>query len=83
MEGADQIEYGFATAIFVMEHVAEKISPGDADRGFGETSKENFWRVWPVVRAWGEELWRTLEDERGHMARPAIDDDLDDVGGGG
>jgi hypothetical protein len=83
MEQADQIEYGFTTAVFVMEHVAEKISAADAERSFNETSKENFWRVWPMVRDWGEELWQMLEDERGHQARPALDEELDDVGGGG
>ncbi len=83
MDPADQIEYGFVTAVFVMEHVSEKTSAEEADRTFTETSKENFWRVWPQVREWGEQLWQILEDERGHASRPADDDVIDETGGGG
>jgi hypothetical protein len=79
----EQIEYGFTTAVFVLEHAAEKVTPAEADRAFGEVTKENFWRMWPTVREWAEALWQRLEDERASMARPAEDEDLDDVGGGG
>ncbi len=79
----EQLEYGMATAIFVLDHTAEKMSPEDAERGFSETSKENFRRMWPSVREWGEKLWQLLEDERGAMSRPVQDEELDDVGGGG
>ncbi len=78
-----QLEYGVGTAVFLLEHAADKITPEDADREFGEVTKENFWRMWPAVREWGEALWQMLEDERGSMARPALDEELDDVGGGG
>ena len=79
----DQLEYGFVTAVFVLEHVSEKSTPVDADRSFGETTKENFRRMWPAIREWSEELWQLLEDERGSAARPVVDEELDDVGGGG
>jgi len=46
-------------------------------------SKENFWRMWPGIRDWAEDLWRRIEDERGHMATPVEDDEYDEVGGGG
>ena len=78
-----QLEYGFTTAVFVLEHTADKLTPDDADRSFSEVTKENFWRMWPSVREWAEELWRRLEDERGTTSRPVADDELDDVGGGG
>jgi hypothetical protein len=78
-----QLEYGFGTAVFVMEHVADKVTAETADREFNEVTKENFWRMWPAVREWGDALWHVLEDERGDMARPALDEELDDVGGGG
>jgi hypothetical protein len=79
----DQQEYGFVTAVFVLQHTAEKLGPGEAERNFTETTKENFWRVWPDVRDWVESLWQRLDDERRAMARPAEDEELDDVGGGG
>ena len=79
----EQIEYGFGTAIFVLDYTADKITPTDADRAFGETTKENFWRMWPVIKEWADGLWQALEDERGSMSRPVVDEDLDDVGGGG
>jgi hypothetical protein len=78
-----QLEYGVGTAVFLLEHAAEKITAADADREFGEVTKENFWRMWPAVREWGEALWQVLEDERASAARPALDEELDDVGGGG
>jgi hypothetical protein len=79
----ENVEYGFGTAIFVLDYTSEKISPADADRTFGEVTKENFWRMWPDVKKWADELWHVLEDERGDQARPALDEELDDVGGGG
>jgi hypothetical protein len=79
----DQIEYGFTTAVFVLEHTADKITPDEADRGFSEVTKENFWRMWPDIREWAEDLWRRLDEERSTSARPVEDEELDDVGGGG
>ena len=83
MDQQDQLEYGFGTAVFVLDYTSDKITAADAERAFGETTKENFWRMWPHVRDWAESLWQIIEDERGHQARPAIDEELDDVGGGG
>src|SRR6266542_1569825 len=85
-EGAtvdDQIEYGFTTAVFVLEHATDKLTPAEADSNFTEVTKENFWRMWPAIREWAESLWQRLEDERGAMSRPALDEEVDDVGGGG
>lgn len=78
----EQLEYGFGTAVFVLDHTADKITPEEADRAFGEVTKENFWRMWPGIRDWAGSLWQMLEDERGSMARPVEDEELDDVGGG-
>jgi hypothetical protein len=79
----EQLEYGFGTAVFILDHTSEKVTPEEADRAFGEVTKENFWRMWPGIRDWAESLWQVLEDERGAMARPVKDEELDDVGGGG
>jgi hypothetical protein len=79
----EQIEYGFTTAVFVLEHTADKLTLEDADSGFSEVTKENFWRMWPEVREWADSLWHRLEEERGSQSRPAEDEELDDVGGGG
>ena len=79
----DQLEYGFGTAVFVLDHTTDKVSAQDAEREFSEVTKENFWRMWPTVREWTESLWQMLEEERGSSSRPALDEELDDVGGGG
>lgn len=79
----EQLEHGFVTAMFVLDHTAEKIRPDDAERSFGDVSKENFWRMWPAVRRWAEELWSRIDEERGAQARPVQDDEVDEVGGGG
>ena len=79
----EQLEHGFVTGIFVLDHATQKMSTEEAERLFGEVSKENFWRMWPHVREWADALWYIIEEERGSMARPAEDEELDDVGGGG
>ena len=79
----DQLEYGFGTAVFVLDHTAEKISPDEAERAFGEVTKENFCRMWPGIKQWADALWQSLDDEREAMARPVMDEELDEVGGGG
>ncbi|MDP8957392.1 MAG: hypothetical protein M3N24_10635 [Actinomycetota bacterium] len=79
----DQLEYGFGTAIFVLDHTTDKLTPEEADRSFSEVTKENFRRMWPGVRDWAETLWHTLEEERGHMASAVEDEEGDEVGGGG
>ena len=48
-ERDEQSEYGFTTAVFVFDHTARKLSPDEAEREFGDTAKENFWRMWPTV----------------------------------
>ncbi|HJP66791.1 MAG TPA: hypothetical protein VKA30_10870 [Actinomycetota bacterium] len=79
----EQLEYGFGTAVYVLDHTADKLSAEDADSGFGEVTKENFWRMWPDIKTWADDLWRRLDDERRNQARPVEDDLADDVGGGG
>jgi hypothetical protein len=79
----EQLEHGFVTGVFVLDHTTKKITPEEAERSFGEVSKENFWRMWPSVRDWAEKLWHEIDDERGHMATPVEDDEYDEVGGGG
>ena len=79
----EQLEYGFTTAVFVLDHTSRKIGAEDAERAFGDVAKENFWRMWPGIKQWAEELWHAIDDERGHMATPVEDDEYDEVGGGG
>jgi hypothetical protein len=79
----EQLEYGFTTAVFVLDHTSGKLTPEEAEREFGDVAKENFWRMWPGVREWAERLWQAVDDERGDMAIPARDDEFDEIGGGG
>ena len=79
----EQLEYGFTTAVFVLDHTAGKLSPDEAERAFGEVAKENFWRMWPTIKDWAEQLWQAIDDERRDMASPVEDEELDEVGGGG
>ena len=79
----EQLEHGFVTGVFVLDHTTQKTTAEEAERHFGEVSKENFWRMWPGIREWAEELWHRIDDERGHMATPVEDDEYDEVGGGG
>jgi hypothetical protein len=79
----EQLEYGFGTAVFVLDHTTGKLTSEDAERSFGEVTKENFWRMWPGIKEWAESLWKLIDDERGHLAQPVEDEELDDVGGGG
>ncbi|MBI4260040.1 MAG: hypothetical protein HY658_05695 [Actinobacteria bacterium] len=78
----EQLEFGFTTAVFVLDHVAEKVPADEADREFTDVAKENFWRMWPHVRAWAEELWGLVDEERADAARPAEGDDFEELGGG-
>jgi hypothetical protein len=79
----EQLEYGFGTAVFVLDHTAGKLAVEEAERSFGDVTKENFWRMWPGIKEWAGSLWTMIDEERGDMARPAQDEELDDVGGGG
>ena len=79
----EQLEYGFGTAVYVLDHTADKLTPEEAESGFNEVTKENFWRMWPDIRLWAETLWQRLDEERGNQSRPVVDEELDDVGGGG
>ncbi len=82
-ERDEQLEYGFTTAVFVLDHTARKLDADHAEREFADTTKENFWRMWPAIRAWAEDLYRQIDDERGDMAAPVQDDEYDETGGGG
>ena len=53
----EQLEHGFVTGIFVLDHATQKMSTEEAERLFGEVSKENFWRMWPGIKSWAEDLW--------------------------
>jgi hypothetical protein len=79
----EQLEYGFSTAIFVLDHTVQKLDAAEAERAWSEVTKENFWRMWPSIRDWAEPLWQEIDAERGHMAKPVEDDEYDEVGGGG
>ncbi len=79
----EQLEYGFSTAIFVLDHTVQKLEPLEAERAWNEVSKENFWRMWPSIREWAQAVWDEIDAERGHMATPVEDEEYDEVGGGG
>jgi hypothetical protein len=82
-EVQEQLEFGFGTAVFVLDHTAAKLTPEEAERVFGEVTKENFWRMWPNIRSWAESLFEMLDEDRMITATPVEDEELDDVGGGG
>jgi hypothetical protein len=79
----EQLEYGFTTAVFVLDHVADKVPAADAEREFTDVTKENFWRMWPTIRDWAETLWSEINDERAEMAQPVGDEEFDETGGEG
>lgn len=79
----EQLEYGFSTAVFVLDHTAGKLEVDEADRSWSEVTKENFRWMWPGVRDWAESLYRRLEEEREHMGSSVEDEEWDEVGGGG
>jgi hypothetical protein len=66
----EQQEYGFGTAIFVLDHTADKVTPEEADRSFGEVTKENFWRMWPAIREWAETFVSQIRDRE--LRGPAL-----------
>jgi hypothetical protein len=82
-DNEEQLEYGFTTAVFVLDHTARKLSPDEAERGFAETAKENFWRMWPTIKEWADDLHGQIEDERGHKAAPVEEGEYEELGGGG
>lgn len=76
-------EHAFNTAIFVLDHTAERVTAEEALNAFGDMTQESFWRMWPDIRAWGEALWHDIEEERGHRSVPADEeDDHAELGGG-
>jgi hypothetical protein len=79
----EQLEFGFSTAVFVLDHTAGKIEVAEAERAWGNVTKENFWRMWPEIRNWAEVLYQRIDEERRHMAAPVEDEEWDEVGGGG
>lgn len=79
----EQLEYGFTTAVFVLDHVAEKVDPAEAGRSFSAVTRENFWRMWPTVREWAEAVWAGINEDLADRAVPATEDEFDETGGGG
>ncbi len=71
----EDIEHAFGTAIFILDHTLQKTSAKEALRTFGDVTQENFWRMWPEIRDWAEDLWHEIEEERGLHASPVDDDD--------
>ena len=80
----EDTEHAFGTAIFILDHTVERRSADDALRTFGDVTQENFWRMWPQIKSWGETLWHQIEDERRHHSSPVDgDDEHAELGGGG
>jgi hypothetical protein len=79
----EQLEYGFSTAVFVLDHTVGKLEVAEAERTWSEVNKENFWRMWPEIREWAEALYQRIDDERRHSSSPVQDEEWDEVGGSG
>ena len=73
----------FSDAIGELEAVADEMTPEEAARSFDETTLQNFWRDWPHISSWAGTLWRTLNEDVGHAATPATEEDLHEVGEAG
>lgn len=80
----EDTEHAFGTAIFILDHTVERTSVDDALSRYGDVTQENFWRMWPQIKAWGDGLWAQIEGERRHHSSPVGDDDDDhtELGGG-
>lgn len=79
----EDIEHSFGTAVFILDHTVQKMSPDLALGRFGDTTQENFWRMWPQIKMWCDTLWNDIEDERGTHSQPHEEEGLLDLGEGG
>ena len=68
-------------ALSNLDEVAGAITPDDALAALDEATLQVFWRDWPNLSGWAGALWRRLNEDLAHPARPAQDSDLDEVGG--
>ena len=79
----EDVEHAFSTAVFIFDHTVQRISADDAVRKFNDVTQENFWRMWPQIKMWGEALWNHIEDDRGMHATPEVKDEHLETGGSG
>lgn len=79
----EDTEHAFGTAMFILDHTVQRTSADEAVRRFSHVTQENFWRMWPQIKAWADTVWDEIERDRGMHATPAdMDDDLE-IGTGG
>ncbi len=79
----DDVEHAFGTAVFIFDHTVQRVSAEEAVRKFGDVTQENFWRMWPQIKMWADNLWDEIEEDRRLHATPADQDDDLELGGGG
>ncbi|HEX9529487.1 MAG TPA: hypothetical protein VF954_00015 [Acidimicrobiales bacterium] len=70
-------------ALSMLDEVAGEVTADDAVAELDEATLQVFWRDWPNISSWAGALWRKLQADLEHPARPAQDSDLDEVGGSG
>lgn len=79
----EDTEHAFGTAIFILDHTVQRVSADEAVKKFSDVTQENFWRMWPQIKLWGESLYSHVEEDRRLHATPADEDENLDVGGSG
>lgn len=83
MADEKRLEERLHDAVAELDILVHGIKAADAWREFGEVTQEEFWRLWPDIRGWGEWVWQLIENERKEKAAPVTDPELDETGEGG
>lgn len=78
----DDIDKRLSDAIAELGAVADALTSEDAPASLDKDTLQVFWRDWPNISSWAGSLWRRINDEVGHAAKPP-DPELEDVGGEG
>lgn len=65
-----------------LAEVADELTADEAVDELDEVTLQEFWREWPRASAWAGALWRRLNADLEDSARPVMDPDHDEVGGG-
>ncbi|MEX0832761.1 MAG: hypothetical protein WD757_04120 [Actinomycetota bacterium] len=79
----EDTEHAFGTAVFILDHTVQRVSADEAVKKFSDVTQENFWRMWPQIKLWGDSLYSHVEEDRRLHATPADEDEHLDVGGSG
>ena len=70
-------------ALDLLAQVGDDVTARDAATAFDDATLQVFWREWPRASQWAGELWRLLDADLAHAARPVGDPETDEIGGSG